>query len=61
MLGSLARFEAERGDLPPEVHQMLVQAFHDGLAPGPGGYIDDCLAELRPYGFASTTSPYRRA
>jgi pimeloyl-ACP methyl ester carboxylesterase len=51
MLGSLARFEAERGDLPPEVHQMLVQAFHDGLAPGPGGYIDDCLAELRPYGF----------
>jgi pimeloyl-ACP methyl ester carboxylesterase len=51
MLGSLATFEAEPGDLPPEVHQMLVEAFRDGLAPGHDGYIDDCLAELRPYGF----------
>jgi pimeloyl-ACP methyl ester carboxylesterase len=61
MLGSLARFEAEPGDPPPEVHQMLVQAFHDGLAPGPGGYIDDCLAELRRMAFASTMLPCRRA
>jgi pimeloyl-ACP methyl ester carboxylesterase len=51
MLGSLARFEADPGDLPPAVHQMLVEGFRAGLAPGPGGYLDDCRAEVLPYGF----------
>jgi pimeloyl-ACP methyl ester carboxylesterase len=48
----LDSFAAEPGELPPEVHRMLVGAFRDALAPGPGGYVDDRLAELRPWGFA---------
>jgi pimeloyl-ACP methyl ester carboxylesterase len=51
VLGSLDSFEAEPGDLPPEVHRMLVAAFRDGLAAGPGGYVDDNLAVVRPWGF----------
>ena len=46
----LDTLEAEPGDLSPDVHRMLVVAFQDGLAPGPGGYIDDCLAVVRPWG-----------
>ena len=50
-LESLDSFEAEPGDLSPEVHRMAVVAFRNGLAPGPGGYVDDCLAVVRPWGF----------
>jgi pimeloyl-ACP methyl ester carboxylesterase len=47
----LEAFQTEPGELPPRVHRMLVEAFRDGLAAGPGGYVDDGLAELRPWGF----------
>lgn len=29
---------------------MVVEAFRDALSAGPYGYVDDCLAELKPYG-----------
>lgn len=42
-------------------HEMAVQAFRDALSAGPCGYVDDCLAELRPYGFelAAVLAPTR--
>lgn len=47
----LDTLEAEPGDLSPAVHRMLVVAFRDGLAPRPGGSVDDCRALVRPWGF----------
>jgi pimeloyl-ACP methyl ester carboxylesterase len=34
--------------------QMVVHAFRDALSGGPFGYVDDCLAELKPHGFILT-------
>ena len=57
----LDAFEADPGDLSPEVHRMAVVAFRGGLAPGAGGYVDDGLAVVRPWGFeiAKVAAPTR--
>jgi len=38
-------------DAPPELSAMLLQAFHEGLTPGPGGYVDDNLSLVASWGF----------
>jgi pimeloyl-ACP methyl ester carboxylesterase len=51
---------------PPEgmtewIHRMLVQAFREALAPGAGGFTDDYLGFLQPWGFdvAAVAAPTR--
>jgi pimeloyl-ACP methyl ester carboxylesterase len=51
---------------PPEgmsewVRHMLVQAFREALAPGPGGFVDDYRCFLQPWGFdvAEVVTPTR--
>jgi pimeloyl-ACP methyl ester carboxylesterase len=51
---------------PPEgmtdwVRRMLVQAFREALAPGPGGLVDDYRSFLQPWGFdvAEVAAPTR--
>ena len=38
-------------DVPPALSAMLLQAFREGVAPGPGGYVDDNLSLVAPWGF----------
>lgn len=38
-------------DAPPELSAMLLQAFHEGVTPGPGGYVDDNLSLVASWGF----------
>lgn len=35
--------------LPPAERNLLVEVFRDGLAAGPGGFVDDRLAEIAPW------------
>jgi pimeloyl-ACP methyl ester carboxylesterase len=51
---------------PPEgmtdwVRRMLLQAFREALAPGPGGFVDDFRTFLQPWGFdiAEVAAPTR--
>jgi pimeloyl-ACP methyl ester carboxylesterase len=41
----------ESADLPIDDRDMLVDAFSEGLRPGPGGMFDDYAASSRPWGF----------
>ena len=38
-------------DVPPALSAMLLQAFREGVTPGPGGYVDDNLSLVAPWGF----------
>ena len=38
-------------ELSGELHDMLVQTFREGVVNGPGGYVDDSLALVAPWGF----------
>lgn len=53
-LAWLHEFAAPVTDEDAADKQMAVQAFTDALSGGPLGYVDDCLAELKPYGFSFT-------
>jgi len=51
-LAWLDEFEVQgAADSSTEDHDLVVAAFRDALAAGPYGLVDDCLAELQPYGF----------
>ena len=52
VLAWLDEFAAEPATEASATDQkMAVEAFRDALSAGPYGYVDDCLAELQPYGF----------
>jgi pimeloyl-ACP methyl ester carboxylesterase len=52
VLAWLDEFAAEPATEASATDQkMAVEAFRDALSAGPFGYVDDCLAELQPYGF----------
>jgi pimeloyl-ACP methyl ester carboxylesterase len=42
---------AEWSDIPGTIRGMLVEGFREALAPGPYGMVDDCAAQLEPWGF----------
>ena len=53
VLAWLDEFEAEpASEASVAEHQMVVEGFKDALSAGPYGYVDDCLADLQPYGFS---------
>ncbi len=38
-------------ELSGELHDMLLQAFREGIVNGPAGYVDDLISLLAPWGF----------
>lgn len=38
-------------ELSGELHDMLLQAFREGVVNGPGGYVDDLISLSAPWGF----------
>ena len=48
-------------DVSGELHDMLLQAFREAVANGPGGYVDDAISLVSPWGFAldQVTAPTR--
>jgi pimeloyl-ACP methyl ester carboxylesterase len=54
--GLMSWIDTLDSEQPPEgmtewVRRMLVEAFREALAPGPGGYVDDYRCFLQPWGF----------
>ncbi|GAB2673631.1 alpha/beta fold hydrolase [Kribbella swartbergensis] len=38
-------------DVSGELREMLLEAFREGVANGPGGYVDDAISLVSPWGF----------
>jgi pimeloyl-ACP methyl ester carboxylesterase len=43
--------EADRAVLTPELLTFAHAQMQDGLSPGPDGFVDDCLSDIKPWGF----------